>query len=107
MDLRRIVLGAISFVFIGVGVCAYLLSWEGVAFWVMLRSGLLLAAIWLAIPQLTSRDSKLTMPILILCVVLIMIVATRPRLFFVLGVLAIAGFLLQGVVRRFTMGMKK
>lgn len=107
MDIRRICLGAISLSFILVGVLAYFLGWEGVIFWVLLRSGLLLGAVWLAMPELTSMDSKLTTPVLILCVVLIMIVATRPRLFFILGIMAIAAFLLQGVVRRFTMGMKK
>lgn len=107
MDLRRVTLGAISVIFIGVGAFAYFLNWDNVAFWVMLRSGLFLGATWLALPQLTSQDSKLTTPVLILSVVLIMIIAIRPKLFFILGVLAIAGFLLQGVVRRFTMGMKK
>jgi hypothetical protein len=107
MDLRRITLGAISLAFILIGVLAYCFGWEGVIFWVLLRSGLLLGAIWLALPELTSQESKLTTPILILSVVLIIIMATRPKLFFLFGTLAIAGFLLQGVVRRFTKGLKK
>lgn len=107
LDIRRISLGAISLTFILVGVLAYFFGWEGVLFRVLLRSGFVLGAVWLAMPELTSQESKLTTPVLILCVVLIMIVATRPRLFFILGTIAIAAFLLQGVVRRFTIGMKK
>ncbi len=107
MDIRRICLGIISALFVLTGIAAYVLGWEGVMFWVMLRSGLALGAVWLAMPQLTSDDSKLTVPVLLLGVLLVMIMATKPRLLLLFGALAIAAFLLQGVARRFTKGMKK
>lgn len=107
MDPRRITLGAISCAFILTGLAGYLFQWEGSIFGVLLRSGLSLGAVWLALPELTSQKSKLTTPVLIICVVLIMVIAIRPRLFLVFGALALAAFLLQGVVRRFTMGLKK
>ena len=107
IDYRRIGLGIISGIFILIGIVALIAGWEAVVFWILLRSGLLMGAVWLAMPELTSQDSKLTTPVLLLSIVLIMIIATRPRLFLILGTLAIASFFLQGVVRRLTAGLRK
>ncbi len=106
-DFRRAAFGVISFSFVLIGIVAYVANWESVAYWVMLRSGLFMSAVWLALPDLTSTRSRLSTPSLVLSVVLIVVLAIRPRIFMVLGSLAIVAFLLQGVVRRFTKGLKK
>ena len=107
IDYRRIALGVISICFIGVGVAAFIFGWNSPAFWVLMRSGLFMGALWLALPDLMDKDSKLNVPTILLGVVLIVVIATRPRLFMILGSIAIAAFMLQGVVRRFTAGLKK
>ena len=107
IDFRRIALGVISVCFIGVGVAALTFGWDSPEYWVLMRSGLFMGAVWLALPDLMADGSKLNVPTLLLGVVLIIVIATRPKLFMILGAIAIAAFLLQGVVRRFTAGMKK
>lgn len=107
IDFRRMALGLISVCFVGVGVAAFIFDWESQVYGVLMRSGLFMGALWLALPDLTAKDSQLNTPMLLLGVVLIMVIATRPKLFMILGTIAIAAFFLQGVVRRFTAGLKK
>ncbi len=107
IDFRRAALGVISLSFIGVGLAAFAFGWNSPFHWVLMRSGLFMGAVWLALPDLTADKSKLNTQTLLLGIVLVIVIATRPKLFMILGLIAIAAFFLQGAVRRFIAGLKR
>jgi hypothetical protein len=58
---------------------------------ILVRVGLLLGVIWLAMPQLESMRTKISTVVLLVIVLLLVLVAVRPNLFKVIsGVLAIS-----------------
>jgi len=70
-----------------------------------LRIGVVLFAIWLALPQLRGILSKLPDFLPILAVVLIVLCAARPNLFRFVGSLIVVGTALMGIstwIRRIT-----
>lgn len=69
--MRRHLLGAIAILFLGVGLVLWLYSDADFA-WVSLRIGMVLAAIWLALPQVIETFSRI------------------PRWAFLVGALAVA-----------------
>ena len=100
MNIRHTIFGIISLIFICIGLVAIFFQLDAVIYWVLFRSGLFMGAVWLALPQLTSKKEQLSTPAMALTIVLIMLIAIRPKVFLILGSVAIAAFLLQGVVRR-------
>ena len=74
---------------------------------ILIRVGCMLGALWLAFPQLASlrnRFSILTMGVMVL---LLLLVAARPRIFPIAAAVAIATILLNGLLRKLSGNVPK
>lgn len=103
MNYQRHAIGLIAIAFlIGAGMI-WLQRGEAVAsVGVCSRVGFLMLAIWLAYPQLESLKSRMSMTILSIVVGLLLIVAVRPKFFVAAALIAVGGFFLNAIIRRFS-----
>lgn len=67
---------------------------------ICLRAGLVIMAVWLALPSLIGRDKSVSTITLAALVALIAIVSTRPRIFLIVGVIGLSLLFLQTFARR-------
>ena len=67
---------------------------------ILIRVGCMLGALWLAFPQLASLRNRFSMVTLAVMVLLLLLVAARPRIFPIAAAVAIATILLNGLLRK-------
>ncbi len=67
---------------------------------ICLRAGLVIMALWLALPSLIGRDKSVSTITLAALVALIAIVSSRPRIFLIIGVIGLLLLFLQTLARR-------
>lgn len=106
-ELKRAIVGGLSLAcFLMVGL-TYVASpdFNNVVLASSLRIGVVLFAMWLALPQLRGIISKLPDFLPILALVLLVLCAARPKVFTVVGSLVVVGTALFGIstwIRRIT-----
>lgn len=69
---------------------------------ILLRSGIVLGVICLAIPQLSGKNASWSLVSLVVIVGLVMVAAARPRYFALAAILAVLFLTLQAIGRRFS-----
>lgn len=74
---------------------------------ICLRAGLVILAIWLALPQLSGRNASVSGLFVAGIIVLIVVFSSRPRALFFALALAVAAFVLQTVGRRLISALTK
>ena len=97
-------MGLIALASLAVGVILYLRGDPAHQFacGILVRVGCLLAAIWLAWPQLDALKGRVPTLVLGCLLALLLIVAIRPRIFPIAAAIMLATIFVNGAIRRFT-----
>ncbi len=108
MNFQRHAIGVIAVAFLVVAGYLYFLGTpkQLVPSGICSRVGFLLFSIWLAFPQLETLKSKMSMVVLSLIIILLLVTAIRPQLFAIAFAVAVGGFFLNGIIRRFSKAKK-
>lgn len=72
------------------------IAWAGV----LVRAGLMFAAIWIAWPQIESLRNRMSALVLGTILFLLLLVAARPRIFPLAAGAALAIIMISGILRR-------
>jgi hypothetical protein len=105
---RRSVVGGISFVCLVSGIAMYFYgtgSTSGLQ-GILIRVGVVLAAIWLAMPQLRMLTSLHSVGAFLIFLALIIAAASRPSFFRIIALLLMIGLTLNWVLRWMAAGGK-
>jgi hypothetical protein len=92
-DWRRLVVGILSFVCLGLGILMYCLEGNSPSGTqgILVRLGLVLATIWLAFPQLGKLTLLQSAGAMLIMAALIVLAASRPNIFRVAATILLAG----------------
>ncbi len=103
---QRYYIGGVAVLLVLAGLWG-VLSNDGVVFGaILLRAGLVLLAIWIALPQLMGSNTRVSLISIGVIVVLTMVAASRPRYFAIVAIGGIVFFFLQTIVRRFSQALR-
>lgn len=83
MDWQRLTIGLVAVGFLVIGGALHLAHPEGAAGYVgiLVRVGVLLSVIWLAMPQLEQLKTKISTLVLLVLLLSLILIAARPNLF--------------------------
>lgn len=102
---QRGIIGAVALVCLALGIVLYSYSDESAGIsGSLVRVGLFLGALWLALPDLAKLKLKQSGIVIVIGLGLIVLLAVRPRIFWVVSLLLIAALVLNWVMRKFSVG---
>jgi hypothetical protein len=107
-DWRRLVVGILAVVFFCLAAAIYLFDIHSASGMqgILIRLGLVLAAIWLAMPQLGKLTMFQSVGAVAIVGVMILIAASRPNVFRIAGILLVVGLAINWALRWLTLAQK-
>jgi hypothetical protein len=107
-DWRRLVVGILAAVFFCLAAAIYLFDIHSASGMqgILIRLGLVLAAIWLAMPQLGKLTMFQSVGAVAIVGVMILIAASRPNVFRIAGILLVVGLAINWALRWLTLAQK-